>query len=102
MTPERLLYLTQGLLNRQIGVFRPNCVKQSPVLFHFLYAWDYPVQVFFGVEKKSGEIAGHCWIEIDDRPLAEPDDPHRVFAITYIFPEMLQGEERVLREELKI
>ncbi len=90
MEPERLWTLTQGLLKRRIGSFRPNCVKRSLVLFHLLHAWGYPVRVIFGVEKKAGVLAGHCWIEIDGQPLAEPDDPHLVFATTYRFPETAQ------------
>ena len=87
LEPERLLYLIRGLLQQHIGVFRPNCVKQSLVLFHFLRQWGAPVALYFGVAKHSDTLAGHCWVELDGQPLGEADEPRRVFTIVYTFPE---------------
>jgi hypothetical protein len=87
LAPDRLLYLIRGLLQQHIGVFRPNCVKQSLVLFHFLRQWGAPVALCIGVAKHGGTLAGHCWVELDGQPLGEGDDPRRVFTIVYACPE---------------
>lgn len=87
LEPERLLYLIRGLLNQRIGMIRPNCMKQSLLLFHFLRQWGYPVTLHFGVAKQGGALAGHCWVELAGRPFGEKDDPQRAFAVTYTFPE---------------
>lgn len=87
LKPDRLLFLIRGLLQQHIGVFRPNCVKQSLVLFHFLHHWGYPVNLYFGVAKHGGTLAGHCWLTLDGQPLAEPVDPHQVFTVVYAYPE---------------
>jgi hypothetical protein len=87
LEPDRLLFLIRGLLQQRIGVFRPNCVKQSLVLFHVLRQWGAPVALYFGVARHGGTLAGHCWVELDGQPLGEGDDPRRVFTIVYTCPE---------------
>jgi hypothetical protein len=87
LAPDRLLWLIRGLLHQRIGMVRPNCLKQSLVLFHFLRQWDAPVALFLGVATHGGTLTGHCWVELDGQPLGEGDDPQRVFTIVYTFPE---------------
>lgn len=92
--PERLLFLIRGLLQQQIGVFRPNCMKQSLVLFHFFRQWRVPVALYFGVARHGGTLEGHCWIELEGNPFSERDNPWRVFTIIYKFPEDTPMHER--------
>lgn len=87
LDPDRLLFLIQGLLQQRIGMIRPNCMKQSLVLFHFLRQWGHPVSLYFGVAKQDGTLAGHCWVELAGQPLGERDDPQRTFTVSYVFPE---------------
>lgn len=87
LDPERLLFLIRGLLQQHIGMIRPNCMKQSLVLFHFLRQWGHPVALYFGVAKQGGTLAGHCWVELAGRPFGENNDPHRAFTVTYAFPD---------------
>ena len=94
LEPERLLYLIRGLLQQHIGVFRPNCMKQSLVLFHFLRQWGAPVALSFGVARHGGTLEGHCWVELDSQPLGEGDDPRRVFTIVYSYPEDIVHQKR--------
>lgn len=86
LQPERLLFLIRGLLDQRIGMIRPNCMKQSLVLFHFLRQWGAPVTIHFGVAKPHDALEGHCWIELAGQPFGERGDPHRAFAMTYTFP----------------
>lgn len=87
LEPDRLLFLIRALLHQRIGMIRPNCMKQSLVLFHFLHQWGYPVALCFGVAKQGGALAGHCWVELAGRPFGEKADPQRAFTVTYTFPE---------------
>lgn len=87
VTPSRLLALVRGVCQLHMGVFRPKCLTQSLVLWHCLRRWGCPVQVYFGVVKHGGTLAGHCWLELGGQPLAEPADPHQVFTVVYSYPE---------------
>jgi hypothetical protein len=86
LDPDRLLFLIRGLLHQRIGMIRPNCMKQSLVLFHFLRKWGAPVTIHFGVTKQHDALEGHCWVELAGQPFGEKDDPHRAFATMYTFP----------------
>jgi hypothetical protein len=86
LQPERLLFLIRGLLSQRIGMIRPNCMKQSLVLFHFLRQWGAPATIHFGVAKQHDTLEGHCWVELAGQPFGERDDPRRTFATMYTFP----------------
>jgi hypothetical protein len=87
LQPERLLFLIRGLLDQRIGMIRPNCMKQSLLLFHFLRQWGAPVTIHFGVAKRDETLEGHCWIELAGQPFGERADPQRAFTVAYAFPE---------------
>jgi hypothetical protein len=99
VTPSRLLALVHGVCQQHIGIFRPNCVTQSLVLFHFLRQWGYPAQVHFGVVKHERTLAGHCWLELDGQPFAEPAEPRDVFTIVYSYPERDPALRRITHEQ---
>lgn len=86
LEPERLLFLIRGLLQQHIGVFRPNCMKQSLLLFHFLRQWGAPVSLHFGAAKRDGALEGHCWVELAGQPFGEKGNPRRAFTTVYTFP----------------
>jgi hypothetical protein len=86
LEPERLLFLVRGLLHQRIGMIRPNCMKQSLVLFHFLRQWDAPVTLHFGVAKRDEALEGHCWIELAGQPFGEKSNPRPAFTTVYTFP----------------
>lgn len=86
LEPERLLFLIRGLLHQRIGMIRPNCMKQSLVLFHFLRQWGAPVTIHFGVAKRDETLEGHCWVELAGQPFGEKGNPHRAFTTVYTFP----------------
>ena len=99
VTPSRLLALVRGVCQPHLGVFRPNCVKQSLVLFHFLRQWGYPVQMHFGVVKHERTLAGHCWLELYGQPFAEPAEPQHVFTVVYSYPERSPAMRRTTHEQ---
>lgn len=86
LEPERLLYLVRGLLHQRIGMIRPNCMKQSLMVFHYLRRWGAPVTIHFGVAKRDEAIEGHCWIELAGQPFGERGNPRREFVQVYTSP----------------
>lgn len=86
LEPERMLFLIRGLLQQRIGMIRPNCMKQSLVLFHFLRQWDAPVSLHFGAAKRDGALEGHCWVELAGQPFGEKGNLRHTFTIVYTFP----------------
>ena len=86
LEPERLLFLIRGLLHQRIGMIRPNCMKQSLVVFHFLRQWDAPVSLHFGAAKRDGALEGHCWVELAGQPFGEKGNPRHAFTTVYTFP----------------
>ncbi|HET6568579.1 MAG TPA: lasso peptide biosynthesis B2 protein [Rhodothermales bacterium] len=62
------------------------CMKRSLLLFHFLRRWGYDARLIFGVQKQGGDIQGHAWVEVQNRPLAEGADPRSVYVQTYSYP----------------
>lgn len=83
----RAIRLTQGLLGIDVGVFRPNCMKQSLVLFRQLRRLGLPVSIHFGAQLTDGKLSGHSWLELDGRPLAEKADPYDFFSVVYSYPD---------------
>lgn len=85
ITVSRLCALLDGVLQQHSALLRPTCVKKSLILFHHLRRWGYPVQIHFGVVKHGSVLAGHCWLELDGQPLAEPADPQQAFTVAYSY-----------------
>ena len=84
LDPDRLLFLIRGLLQQHICMIRPNCMKQSLVLFHLLRQQGAPVTIHFGVAKRDESLEGHCWVELAGRPFGERGN--RAFTPVYTFP----------------
>lgn len=91
----RLTELIRRLLQLHRAMFRPNCVKQSLLLFHFLRGAGRDTQIHFGVAK-TGEkgLHGHAWVSVDDRPIAETADPLERFKVICSFPEKPGGTHK--------
>lgn len=83
---RRIIWLTQGLLNQNIGFLKPNCFTQSLVLFHFLRKNGYPVRIHLGIKKDGADLHGHSWLDFAGRPIAEETDPNECFKVVYSFP----------------
>lgn len=81
---ERLIRLTQGLL---LKLYRRDfCYPRALVLFHVLSRWGHPVRLCLGIQRAGARLAGHAWVELDGRPLAEADDPASHYRTTFTYP----------------
>lgn len=81
---QRLVRLVDALMQT---TFRDEyCMKRSLLLFHFLRRWGHDVRIHFGVVKREGSLKGHAWVDLNEAPLAEFEDPRTIYARTYSYP----------------
>lgn len=84
---DETVALTKRVLKVDKGILKPNCVKQSLILYHFFAKYNLPVKIFFGIQKLEGKLDGHAWITLDDVVIAEDaGDPFTVFKVVYSYP----------------
>ena len=66
-------------IRRGRPVVRPGCLTRGVTLYYGLRREGLDVALCFGVGSPEGEMAGHCWLEMDGLPLLEGTDPRIVF-----------------------
>jgi hypothetical protein len=49
-----------------------NCYERSLLLYRFLSETGADASLVFGMRREAGRLAGHAWIEMDGRVLADP------------------------------
>ena len=74
-----------ALLGLERLMFTPKCWKRAIVLHRFLALNGIATTIAFGVRKEpNGELKGHAWLQANDRPFLESEQP--LYNITYSFP----------------
>ena len=53
---------------------RPSCLVRSLTLARVLREEGHDAHLVFGVRGDNGEMEGHCWVAVDERPLTEAPD----------------------------
>ena len=69
-----------SIMRRGRPVVRPGCQTRGVTLYYALRRQGLDVALCFGVGTVAGTTEGHCWIDLDGRPLLEQVDPRRAFA----------------------
>ena len=92
MGSGRIARLAGLILRRDLWIYRPNCLKRSLLLYHFLRRAGYDVQFCMGVRpgKQAADerLDGHAWLEYRGAPFQEPLEREiPSYAVTYRFPE---------------
>lgn len=64
-----------SIITRAKPVVRPGCLTRGVTLYYALRRHGVDVALCFGVGPHEGEMAGHCWLDLDGRPFLEPADP---------------------------
>ncbi len=59
---------------------RPNCLKQSVVLWWLLRRQGIPAELRIGVRKTGQVLEAHAWVEHEGAPLHEEEDLHEHYA----------------------
>lgn len=55
-------------------IVRARCLERSLTLQRLLRKQGVPANLQIGVRSEGDSIAAHAWIEIEGRPIAEPED----------------------------
>jgi hypothetical protein len=64
-----------SIIARGQPLVRPGCLTRGVTLYYALRLHGVDVALCFGVGPHDGEIAGHCWLDLDGQPFLEPADP---------------------------
>ena len=59
---------------------RAGCLTRGVTGYYGLRRAGLDISLCFGVGVVGGSMEGHCWLELADRAVLEPDDPRTVFA----------------------
>jgi hypothetical protein len=71
---EEVLRITDAVLRRGQPAVRSGCLVRGVTRYWCLRRSDVDAALCFGVGRVGGEIASHCWVVVDGRPLREPED----------------------------
>jgi hypothetical protein len=91
--PQRIARLVQRVLGLNRWVYRPNCLKRSLLLFHFLRRGGQDVRLHIGVRSPGplhagAALDGHAWLELAGAPYLEPQAAAiGSYRVTYRYPE---------------
>jgi len=90
---DKILQLTNLILNRNIFVYRNICLKRSLTLYYFLSRMGQKVNIYYGVKKdaelnnEDEVLDGHSWIELNGGIFNDGDkDAPKSYHITYSYP----------------
>lgn len=86
--PGSVVRRVDRLLRLGWPVVRRGCLVRGMTLYRFLREAGFEVSLCFGMgrppeEGPDGDLTGHCWIELDGRPLAEKRDPRAIYTETF-------------------
>ena len=83
--PAPLVRRIDRLLRLGWPLVRRGCLVRGMTLYRFLREAGFEVALCFGMGKPEGgsDFTGHCWIELDGRPLAEKRDPRPIYTETF-------------------
>jgi hypothetical protein len=68
-----------AIIRRGHPVVRPGCLTRGVTLYYALRRCGVDVDLCFGVGPDNGAMAGHCWLDLDGRPVLERVDPRSKF-----------------------
>lgn len=71
---ELIAIADEILLRRFAGrlIFRTRCLKRTLVIWRLLRAHGHDPHAVIGLDREGRKLAGHAWIEIEGRRLADP------------------------------
>lgn len=90
---DKILQLTNLILNRNIFIYKNVCLKRSLTLYYFLSRMGQSVIIYYGVKRdtelnnEDAVLDGHSWIELNGEIFNEGDkDAPESYHITYSHP----------------
>jgi len=74
--------VVDSVIRRARPLVRPGCLTRGITLYALLRRAGADVALRFGVGRTGGDdgqVAGHCWLVLDDEPFLERRDPRASF-----------------------
>jgi hypothetical protein len=78
---DRIVALTDDAMHKRF--VRRTCLVRGLTLYYFLSRAGLNVNLCFGMGAMRGEMAGHCWLDVDGQPFLEKEDPLPYFTAVY-------------------
>lgn len=75
----QVAWWVDAIIRRGHPVVRPGCLTRGVTLYYALRRCGIVVDLCFGVGPDGGVMAGHCWLDLDGRPVLERVDPRSKF-----------------------
>lgn len=97
MEVERLIRRIDRLIRVGWPVVRRGCLVRGITRYRFLREAGVDVTLCFGIGRLPGQesFTGHCWLEMDGRAVAEPQEPRPIYTETYrVSPRPRRDRER--------
>src|SRR5262249_35664495 len=74
ISPDRVLFLVDLLLDRRVLGIRPTCLVRSLVRYQFLREGGTCARLHLGVMRDGPVLTGHAWLTIAGSAFLEPTD----------------------------
>lgn len=74
---DRLVRLAAGACR---GLYPARCLPRSLVVERLLVRRGAPAELRIGVRVEAGRLAAHAWVEVEGRPVGEPEGVELRFA----------------------
>ena len=76
------------------GIFRPNCLQRSLVLWWLLRRNHIASEIRFGARREDGQLKAHAWVECFGFALNEPTNVCLHYSTFAVVTDAAQGEDR--------
>ena len=67
------------------ALFQGTCLKRSLVLYRYLRLQGEEARIIFGIRTENGELKGHAWVVVKEKPVVEGEDLN--YQVIYSYPE---------------
>ena len=94
---DRLVRRIDRLIRLGWPLVRRGCLVRGITRYRFLREAGVDVTLCFGIGRLPGQesFTGHCWLEMDGRAVAEPQEPRPIYTETYrVSPRPRRDRER--------
>lgn len=85
----RILRRVDGATDFGRPLVRSGCLARGLTRYYFLRRAGVPVALCFGIPQRDGKVSaerGHCWLELEGKPILEQSDPRAGFLPIYRLP----------------
>lgn len=82
---NQIAKIASGIQRRLLINSQPNCLERALLVYRFVGLAGKRPRLVVGVTRDEGELAGHAWVTVEDRPLYEPPESLEKFSRLFEF-----------------